>query len=90
MHVSKTCFLTRTVSYLYVKCMCGCEAAVLQHCVDMLGEDECVWTERVPPERWSPDVRHVLHLTQPVELQLLTHFFNTVDETADQNQECVN
>lgn len=59
---------TQVHTHLYVKCMCSCEAAVPEQRVKLLGEDECVWTERVSAERRPPEVRRVLHFTQAVAL----------------------
>lgn len=76
---SVTHFSTYT-HYLYVESMCRCEVAVLEQSMKVLGEDECVWTERVFAECRFPDVRYALNLAQTVTLQCLTHFFNTTND----------
>ena len=63
--------------------MCSYEAAVLQQSMKLLGEDKCVWTERVSAERQLPEVSRVLHFTHISTSQHLTHFFNAAEQRGD-------
>lgn len=50
-------------TYLHVECRWSCEE-LLEQSMELLGEDQCVWTERVPAERRASEVSDVLHFTQ--------------------------
>lgn len=59
---------TQTDTHLCVQHMCACEAAVQEHGLKLLGEDECVWTERISAERRLPEISQALHFTQTAAL----------------------
>lgn len=73
-----------STSHLQVKHVWSGEPTVLQPTPEMPGEDERVWTKRVPAEGGPPDVGHVVGLTQAAVFQLLTHVFNAEEDKGRQ------
>lgn len=57
--------------------MCRGEAAVLEHSVKLLREDQGVWTERVSAECPLPEADDGLHLAHAGALKRFTHLFHT-------------
>lgn len=69
--------------YLCVERMCDWVAAVLEPRVKLLGQDECVWAERVSAEGPLAEVGHLLHLAQAGSSERCTHLVKTAVERSE-------
>lgn len=65
------------VFYLYIQQVHGGEGAALQENLQTLGEDQAVWTKRVPAERRVRELTRVLHFHQAGSFQHITHLVQT-------------
>lgn len=69
--------------YLCVERMCDWVVAVLEPRVKLLGQDECVWAERVSAEGQLAEVGHLLHLAQAGSSERCTRLVKTAVERSE-------
>lgn len=64
--------------HLCVKYMWISQIAELDQSIKLLRECKCIWTERIPAERWPSKFSHVLYFLEVGLLEGFTHFLNTM------------